>query len=29
MKFSSYEEVPRDQTDKIVEESKALREKES
>lgn len=30
MKFSSYEEVRRDQTDKIVEEeSKALREKES
>lgn len=29
MKFSSYEEVPREQTDKIVEEAKAAREKES
>jgi len=28
MKFASYEEVPREMADKIIEESKALREKE-
>jgi elongation factor G len=29
MKFSSYEEVPRDSAEKIIEEAKAAREKES
>jgi hypothetical protein len=29
MKFSSYEEVPRDSADKIIEEAKAAREKEN